>query len=156
MSDKGELTRTRIFQVNVSDKISDARISEIQNETAEDQSVQLLIVTILNSWPEHKNDLKSEVKLYFFIRDTLGHCDGVILKGETVLIPPSLRTKMKDHLHSAHLGFDSMSHKAHGNIFWLGMNKDIKQLAENCHYCMEMKPKNQKEPMRQHDDGNYP
>jgi hypothetical protein len=49
-----------------------------------------------------------------------------------------------------------MLRRARGTIFWIGMNQEIKQLAENCEICMEMKPKNQKEPLLQHDDGNYP
>jgi len=37
-----------------------------------------------------------------------------------------------------------------------GMSKDIKQIADNCHICQELKPSNQKESLRQHDECSYP
>lgn len=96
------------------------------------------------------------LKPYFSIRDTLSHQDGVILKGEAVLIPRSLRESMKKRLHRAHMGYDSMMRRARGVLFWIGMAKEIKQVAENCVLCMEMKPNNQSEPLKQHDDGDFP
>jgi len=138
------------------EKISDARITEIERETAKDTTCQLLIDHISEGWPENKNDLKPEVRPYFSIRDTLSFHDGIILKGEAVLIPKALRGQIKERLHSAHLGCESMIRRARGTVFWLGMNQEIRQLADNCDQCMERKPKIQKEPLRQHDDGNYP
>jgi len=82
--------------------------------------------------------LKPEVRPYFSIRDTLSFHDGMILKGEAVLIPKALRKQIKERLHSA------------------PPNQEIRQLADNCEQCMERKPKIQKEPLRQHDGGNYP
>ncbi|KAL3892079.1 hypothetical protein ACJMK2_004316 [Sinanodonta woodiana] len=156
LSDDTELTRLKVCEVEIFDKIPDARITEIRRETAKDTTYQLLIDRIIEGWPQNKNDLKPEVRPYFSIRDTLSFYDGIILKGEAVLIPKAWRGQIKERLHSAHLGFDSMVRRARGTVFWLGMNQEIRQLADNCERCMERKPKLQKEPLRQHDDGNYP
>ncbi|KAL3836806.1 hypothetical protein ACJMK2_022219 [Sinanodonta woodiana] len=156
LSDDTELTRLKVCEVEMFDKIPDARITEIRRETAKDTTCQLLIDRIIEGWPKNKNDLKPEVRPYFSIRDTLSFYDGIILKGEAVLIPKAWRGQIKERLHSAHLGFDSMVRRARGTVFWLGVNQEIRQLADNCEHCMERKPKLQKEPLRQHDDGNYP
>jgi hypothetical protein len=30
-----------------------------------------------------------------------------------------------------------MVRRARGTVFWLGMNQEIRQLADNCEHCME-------------------
>lgn len=87
---------------------------------------------------------------------TLSHDNGIILKGEAVLIPKSLRENIKMRLHSAHIRFDSMMRRARGTIFWPGMAAEIKQMIEKCEQCQKLKPWNQRETLRQHSDGNGP
>ena len=93
---------------------------------------------------------------YFEWRDELSIQEGIIVKGEAILIPKSLRSDMKTRLHSAHMGYDSMMRRARGIIFWPGMANDIKRMAEQCEICQESKPKNQREPLLQHSDGAMP
>lgn len=82
--------------------------------------------------------------------------DGVLLKGEAIVIPQSLRSRIRKRLHSSHLGADSMLRRARSSVFWPGMASDIKQLADSCEACQEMKPKNQREPLKQHKEGDEP
>ena len=79
-----------------------------------------------------------------------------MLKGEAVIIPKSMRNKMKIRLHEAHFGYDSMLRRARGTIFWPRMNADIKQLADCCSICQERKPMNQEAPLMQHAEGSTP
>lgn len=76
------------------------------------------------------------------MRDELGVVDGVIVKGEAIFIPKMLRAEMKSRLHSSHLGYDSMMRRARNTIFWPGIAKDVKQLADNCEICRESKARN--------------
>ena len=41
-------------------------------------------------------------------------------------------------------------------MYWLNMASDIKQLADMCETCQEMKPRNSPEPLKQHSDGDEP
>ena len=75
---------------------------------------------------------------------------------EAVVIPQSLRPAIKRRLHSAHLGRDSMLRRARGTVYWLNIASDIKQIADMCETCQEMKPRNPPEPLRQHSDGGEP
>ena len=153
--DENETERLRICEVSVFEQFPDARISEIKDATKNDSVMQKLINVVINGWPR-KDQVDPDLLPYFSFRDTLSHKDGVILKGEAVLIPKSLRENMKIRLHSAHLGFDSMMRRVRGTIFWPGMAAEIKQLVQNCEQCEQLKPKNQKETLRQHSDGNGP
>ena len=41
-------------------------------------------------------------------------------------------------------------------IFWPGIAKDVKQLADNCEICRESKARNCRDTLKQHDTGAYP
>ena len=44
---------------------------------------------------------------YFDVHDCLSAVDGILVKGEVVVIPMALKPSIKRSLHSAHLGRDS-------------------------------------------------
>ena len=99
-----------------------------------------LLSTIKDGWSESKKDVQNDLRPYFDVRDTLSHQNGIILKGERIVIPASLRDTTKKRSHSAHLGYDSMMRRARDTIFWPGMAKEVRQLAENCEACQQYKP----------------
>ena len=63
---------------------------------------------------------------------------------------------MLKRLHSAHLGYDSMLHRARNKIFWIGMNSEIKEILRTCEPCEKRRPRNKREPLQQHDYGKAP
>ena len=136
----------------VFDQFPDARILEIQRATADHSSMQELQNLIVSGWPK-KSDISIELRKYHPLRDSLSVQDGVILKGEAVVIPKVLRKEMLQRLHKAHLGFDSMDRRARGTIFWPGMRQEIEQFAKICVQCEDRKPLPQRETLKQHDDG---
>ena len=86
----------------------DKTTQEVREATKKDPVLQTLLQFTDEGWPARKSDVPEPIRLYFDIRDTLSHQDGIILKGEGILIPLTLRSEMKKRLHSAHLGCDSM------------------------------------------------
>uniref|UniRef100_A0A2C9LWW3 Integrase catalytic domain-containing protein n=1 Tax=Biomphalaria glabrata TaxID=6526 RepID=A0A2C9LWW3_BIOGL len=110
----------------------------------------------MNGWPQRKQDLDNMIKPYFDFADILGLSNGVILKGESVVIPFSMRQEMKKNLHTEHIACDGMMRRARQTIFWPGMADEIKQMAETCTACQERKPMNQRETLIQHDERNVP
>ena len=141
------------MKVNALKGESDERIKEVKEATAEDENMQTLLGIIKDGWPEHKNEVPSELRPYFDVRDTLSHQDGIILKEERIVIPKSLRDITKKRLHAAHLGYESMMRQARDTVFWPAMSTEIRQLAENCEACQLHKPRNQKETLKQHKEG---
>ena len=96
--------------VDFSAKIYDIDLHEIRAATAVDTKMGILKTYILNGWP--KNKMASELKIYHNMRDILYHKDGIILKGEAILNPSSLRDEITKGIHSAHMGYNSMIHLA--------------------------------------------
>lgn len=156
------LSRASISNITSTDDIQepeektylpDETLKKIKFATHEDNSLQVLKRVILNGWPEHKDKVPAEIRPYFDLRDTISVEDGVIVKGERILIPKSLRNEIKGKLHSAHMATDSMLRRARRTVFWPGMTTEIKQMAEACEICQQSKRKNQKESLKQHERG---
>ncbi|CAC5366465.1 unnamed protein product [Mytilus coruscus] len=151
-----ETYRPRIMQENTFEDIPDARLQELIAATSEDAELQTLVDIINDGGPQHRDRVPYCTLPYFEWRDELSIQEGIDVKGEAILIPKSLRHDMKNRLNSAHLGYDSMMRRARGTIFWPGMVKEIKQMTDLCEICQESKPKNQREPLIQHSDGQSP
>ena len=63
---------------------------------------------------------------------------------------------MKRRLHAAHMGYDSMMARSRETIFWPRMSSEVKQVADGCEVCQQMKPKQRNEPLMCHKDGDGP
>ena len=148
-------TRPMILNVRAFEEFPDDRITEVFEATENSSEMQKLIETIQNGWPQ-KDKVDPELRKYVAICDTLSVEKGIVLKGEAIYIPESLRSQMLKRLHAAHLGYESMLRRARDKIFWIGMKQQIKQLAKTCEVCEKKKSKNQKQPLKQHHDGKHP
>jgi len=146
----------RVMNINILPEIPDQLLERVKKETSKDEGLLLLWETIQAGWPEKKADTLPEVLPYYDIRDTLSGQDGVLVKGQRVIVPKALRREMLQKLHAAHLGFESMMRRAKEVIYWPGMQNDIKQVADTCEVCQERKPNNQKETLQQVNDGEHP
>ena len=91
------------------------------------------------------------MKDYFHYRDELAVQDGLILKGERLVIPLSMREESKQKLHQSHLGIQSCLRRGREVVYWSKMGKDIEDFISNCAVCKSYEPNRQKEPMINHE-----
>lgn len=117
--------------------ITDERIKEVQEETKLCPMMAQLAKTINEGWPEKKGKLSDDLKQYWNIRDELTTAEGLVLKGERLVIPAKLRPSMLQKLHSSHQGIESSLRRAREVMFWPGMTKDIKSTVEKCWPCQK-------------------
>ena len=108
------------------------------------------VINALFQWPEDKSKAPSLVSPYFSFADELTVQDGVIFKGERVVIPCSMRGEMKRSIHESHLGVTGCARRARESIFWPGMTSEIKQFIQTCETCRRYEILNQKETMMPH------
>ena len=71
--------------------VSDPKLQEIRSATGQDSTIMTLRNTIRSGWPEKRSQIPQELREYWNYRDELSEADGIILKDERVVIPPSLR-----------------------------------------------------------------
>ena len=53
---------------------------------------------------QHKQKVPKQVREYWTFRDELVVIDGLILKGETIIVPQALRKDIPAQIHEGHLG----------------------------------------------------
>ena len=77
---------------------------QLVEETKRDQSLQKLAQVVRTSWPEHRAQLEPEVRVYFDAQEEISEVDGILFKGERVIIPESMRKEMLQIVHESHMG----------------------------------------------------
>ena len=62
--------------------------------------------TVLEGWPSTPDEVPAEVKPYFQFRDEITGQNGLLFKGERLIVPAKLRKEMMERVHSSHLGIE--------------------------------------------------
>ena len=115
--------------------ISEQQLNEINQETAKDPTLQTLKNVILRRWPENSSSVPKEVSEYFNVRDELAVQDGIIFKGQRCVIPKTLRQKVKEKIHRAHIGIQGCLRRAREVVYWPSMNQEITDYIEHWDTC---------------------
>ncbi|UYV81591.1 K02A2.6-like [Cordylochernes scorpioides] len=71
--------------------ISTETAEEIRQQNCKDQTMQVLVNLIRKGWPKSKYKVPREAMEYWKCRDELTEQDGIIYKGQKVIIPKTLR-----------------------------------------------------------------
>ena len=81
-------------------RVSDSRLTLIHESTKADTTLQALRQVIMEGWPEDKKSLSPEVGLYFHFRDEMTVADGIILRGDRVVLHGVMRKEMIEKIPS--------------------------------------------------------
>ncbi|XP_044166875.1 uncharacterized protein K02A2.6-like [Acropora millepora] len=136
--------------------VSTSRLREIQQATEDDENLQALKAIILRGWPDDRSQLPEQTTPYFSMRDELSLHDGVIFRGQRIVVPVSLRKDMKQKLHASHLGTESCLRRARETIFWPNMNAELKEMIAASETCRTYETSHLKESLMPHKIPNRP
>ena len=117
--------------------VSDVHVwlQEIKETTTKYQSMQMIRNLIQFGWPEKQSQVPKEIQEYWNIRDQLSEVDGILLKGEKLIIPNALRNSMIKRIHMGYMGIVKCSQRAREVMLWPIMNKAIEHTIANCDVC---------------------
>ena len=80
------------------------------------------------------------------------HFDGLMLKGQNVIIPKSMQKSVIEQIHQkSHLRINKCINRLKDVFFWSGMAAQIKNIISQCAICNEFRGAQQKEPMIPHE-----
>ena len=127
------------------------KLQRIREATDSDPVLAECKLLIMQGWPDERSKVPAVVLPYQSFSDELAIHDGIIFKGERVVIPSSMRAEMKQEIHSGHGGEQACLRKARELVFWPGMTADIKQVVQACDACRTYETANQKESLMPHD-----
>ena len=74
-------------------------------------------------------------KSYCSLRNELTIVNNFILKGCKKVIHSTLIKKMKQILHTGHIGIERTKLNARSTIYWPNTDKDIKKMVSNSNAC---------------------
>ena len=111
------------------------RLDEIRVATERNESLSCLKNTNLKGWPPNKDAVPNSLTPYFSYRDEQTVQDGVILRGERVVIPAAMRPDIKVKVHAGYMGINSCLRRARELVFWPDMSSEIRQYIESCDTC---------------------
>ena len=126
-------------------------LQEIRSATEVDAELQALASVITQGWPETRAEVPSQLQAYFPFREELSVQDGVVFKGERIVVPSSLRQSLMDKVHASHLGIQGCLRRAKEAFYWPGIYKQITEFISRCSICNSYKPEQQKEPLKCHE-----
>lgn len=121
----------------------------IKTETEKDQILVKLKEVVYNGWPEYRKQCPQDLWEYWTFRCEIVLEDGLILKGNRLIIPKSLRQQVLEAIHSGHQGETKCILLARESIFWPGITNDIKNIVKNCDHCIKHQSAQPKLPIMQ-------
>ncbi len=135
------------FTVNMIDKmsVSDQKYAEFQQKTADE--LHELYKMILAGWPETKEQVPHSIREYWLVRDELAVLDGIAYRGQRIVVPPTMRSRMLDLIHETHLGTVKSKQRARETLYWPGMSSEIEEKVQDCPVCHDYQAAQQKEPL---------
>ena len=62
---------------------------------------------------------------------------GLLMKGNRLVIPVSMRLDVLDKLHEGHQGITKCRERAKTSFWWPGLSKKLEELVNNCSTCIK-------------------
>ena len=106
---------------------------------------------INTGWPDTRSDCPAHLLPYWTFREELGVANGVVIKGNRIVVPKSLRNMALEKIHLAHQGIEKCRLRARASVYWVGMNNDIEQMVRKCATCQKHQNSLPKEPLHSYD-----
>ena len=148
---EGEETTLTVASLSTYLPMTHERLATPKNDTQQDIQLNMLKETIITGWPEQKKEVNSLLMPYYLYADERSVQDGIIFKGECVVILQAMRGDMRKEIHAAHLGINGCLRRARETLFWRGMSDDIKNYINSCETCRKYEISNPKEPLMSHE-----
>ena len=87
-------------------QFSTQKLQSIREATQADDELCALRAVIVDGWPDSQRHLTAPLRPYWSCRDELAVEDGLIMKGDRLVIPLSLQAEVLSKLHEAHQGIE--------------------------------------------------
>ena len=119
--------------------------SDIIKSTAEDSILQKVIKCIKDG----KIDCKDvDLKPYKGIFAELTNIDGMILRGERIVVPALFRDKVVEIAHEGHQGIVRTKQILRAHVWFPGIDDHVQKLVLSCIPCQAVTPEYNREPLR--------
>ncbi|XP_044748562.1 uncharacterized protein K02A2.6-like [Coccinella septempunctata] len=137
-------------------KFSDEKFRELLKLSNEDSEMCLLSKYIKNGWPNTIKKVPDLLRDYYRFRNEIVVSNGLLFKGNKIIVPKGLRSKIIDSIHYGHFGIVKCKNRANQSFFWPGMISELEKTVSNCGICNKYRVNNQKEELKHHEIPEIP
>ena len=130
----------------------DLHFSELLEAARADPDYQALVHAVRHGFPTNSANADPAVKPYLTVREHLSVDSDLVLKGQHVVVPRALRSRVLQDLHAAHQGLTRAQGRARQIVFWPNISNDIANTVRSCEMCRLHAPSQCKEPIRVTED----
>lgn len=125
----------------------DLRLPVIRRESLADDEIQSVIRYVQEGWPKYAQDMEAQLIPYFHDKSSLSTSDGLLLHGQRIVIPQTLRTSVLEALHDGHQGLNKCLERAKSSVWWPHIYTQLKKTIASCQFCEEHRPAQRHEPL---------
>ena len=127
------------------------KLQQLKLESESDPEVTAIRNIIIDGWPDSAKQLPKNLREFWSCKDELSVEDGLVLKGERVLIPTNVRSYILRNIHAGHQGMEKCKLRAKTCVYWKGINADIERTVKTCSICQSNQSSQQAETLLPHD-----
>lgn len=115
--------------------------NEIQNASRDDSETQQILDTL-------RRDAIQELPVeYRVVANELCGLNDMLLRGDRIVVPSSLRMKVLSTAHEGHPGIVMMKNHLRSNVWWPKMDTAVERFVKNCRGCTLVAAPDPPEPM---------
>ena len=135
------------LKVNICDitSVKNVTLDQFKEHTASDEDFQLLKMYVMHGWPSAQQDCVEQLRSYFTFKEEIAFIDGLLFKGNRLIVPKALRNKTLQVLHRSHMGIIKTQERARTSFYWPGLNIAIKSICQSCETCLQYAAKQDKQ-----------
>ena len=125
--------------------LTQVTLDEIKTLTINNEVIKLLYESIKTG----TLDCVKYPQLTCFSRvfNELSIVNGIIIKGEKILVPSNLRQRVLSAEHDGHQGLEKTKGILRSKIWYPGIDKEIRELVRNCRGCQSAVNYTYREPL---------
>ena len=136
--------------------VSPKRLEGFKLRTAQGPEMQLLTSQIQKGWPSSRKECPSPLIPYHESWSELIEENGLVFRGERLVVPPSLRTDMLEEIHRLHIGMKGCLRRARELLFWPRINVEVTDFVSKCSICQSFAPEQCREDLQPHEMPSRP
>ena len=122
-------------------------ITRIKDAANHDQTYCELLQLCQSGFPRDSSQLTNTLRPFWKIHNDLYILDNLLMYGNRLVIPASLRKEVLECLHAAHQGVAGMKAHAATCVCWPGISADISNCRIQCRTCNTIAPSQAKLPL---------
>ena len=145
-SDTDEDVRYHAISVLCSMPASTPKIIQIREESANDMIISQTMAYVIKGWPS-VNEVPPALREMYAVRNSLTVIENILMYGDRMVIPSSMRDEMLMKLHAGHLGITKTTMRAKQSMWWPGISPQIEAMITNCQHCQMHRNNQRSEPL---------